>query len=163
MSLIESFCAYLEQTDVAMSMAQSPWLFPVVESLHVIALVLVVGSISMIDLRLLGLTLPQRNVAELTRELLPWTWSAFAVAAVTGSLLFASAATKYIVMLPLILKFMFMAAAGINMAIFHFLPYRRVSEWGSSSRVPFGAKLAGGLSLIFWIGVVACGRWIGFV
>ena len=97
MSVIESFCAYLEQTDVAMSMAQSPWLFPLTESMHVIALALVVGSISMIDLRLLGVTLPQRDVAELTREILPWTWGAFVLAAVTGSLLFASAATKYVV------------------------------------------------------------------
>ena len=137
------------------------WLFPIVETLHVIALTIVVGSIAMIDLRLLGMVSRTSPVSRLSKEVLPWTWSAWCVAAVFGSLMFASNARGYAGKLQFQLKFTCMALAALNMLIFQFGAFRHVERW-DLGEPPRSAKVAGALSLLLWISVVFFGRWVGF-
>jgi hypothetical protein len=59
-------------------------------------------------------------------------------------------------------KMLLMVCAGINMALFEFLTWKSVKEWENDPVGPIGARIAGGLSLLFWIGVIVFGRWIGF-
>ena len=152
----------LSHTDLAVAIQQSGWLFPTIETVHVIALTLVVGSISVLDLRLLQVVSRDRAVTELTAEVLPWTWTSFLVAMISGSLMFSSKAPIYAANWPFRVKLMLMACAGINMLLFHVVTYRTVHHWNTAPHTPLAAKIAGTLSLLFWIGVVACGRWIGF-
>jgi hypothetical protein len=161
--MFDHFLLWLETTPLSISISQSDWLFPGIESIHVLAITLVVGSISMVDLRLLGINLRSRPVAELMSEVLPWTWISFAVAVTTGGLLFASNATHYWGTMPFRAKMLVLALAGINMAIFHATTLRSVGRWGAAPRTPTAAKVAGAVSLALWIGVVSLGRWIGFV
>jgi hypothetical protein len=137
------------------------WLFPIVETLHVIALTLVFGSIVMVDLRLLGISSRSSPVSRLTAEILPVTWIAWCVAAIFGSLLFISNATVYAANLQFRLKFVCMGLAAVNMLVFHLGAFRRVVQW-DSGEPPLSARIAGGLSLSLWIGVVFFGRWTGF-
>jgi hypothetical protein len=137
------------------------WLFPIVETCHVLTLTVVFGSIAMVDLRLLGLASRGTPVARLTEEVLPWTWSAWILAAITGSTMFVSKAVTYADNFDFRMKFLFMALAAVNMLVFHFGAYRRVSEWGAGAP-PRAARMAGGLSLTFWLAVIFFGRWIGF-
>ena len=137
------------------------WLFPIVETLHVMALSIVFGSIAMVDLRLLGLSSRESKVSHLAREVLPWTWSAWGVAAVCGTLMFLAKAETYLGNLQFRLKFLCMALAAVNMLVFHFGAYRKVARW-NSGRTPPSAKIAGALSLSLWMGVVFFGRWVGF-
>jgi hypothetical protein len=116
----------------------------------------------MVDLRLLGRS-SHRGVKELSEEVLPWTWIAFVIAVVSGSLMFSSAAVKYAYMPQFQFKLLLILLAGINMLVFHFLTYRSVESWNHDSITPPAARLAGMLSLVFWIGVVTLGRWVGFV
>jgi hypothetical protein len=138
------------------------WAFTIVEIIHVLALTIVFGSIAMVDLRLLGWAERDSAVARLARETLPWTWSAWIIAAVSGSLLFISKATIYASNLDFQLKFVCMGLAAVNMLVFHFGPYRTVTSWDAGLKPPQRARLAGGLSLLLWIGVVFFGRWVGF-
>src|SRR6266702_1804356 len=78
----------LEHLPLALAIAESTWLFPFFETVHVLALTLVVGSVAMMDLRLLGIGSRDRSITELTRSVLPWTWAAFGIAATCGLLLF---------------------------------------------------------------------------
>lgn len=153
---------WLETSAVGTTVSQSTWLFPAIETVHVIALALVVGSIAVLDLRLLDRTWRVRAVTELTLDVLPWTWTSFAVAATSGFLMFASAATKYAADTPFRIKMVLLLLAGANMLAFHRFTYRSVAAWDVNAPTPPAAKLAGGLSLLFWIGVVTCGRWVGF-
>ena len=137
------------------------WLFPIIETFHVMALTIVVGSIFMVDLRLLGVTSRNSSVSRLSAEVLPWTWSAWCVAAVFGTLLFISKASTYAANPQFQMKFACMGLAAVNMLAFHFGAYRHVSQW-DTGRTPIRAKLAGALSLTLWIGVVFFGRWTGF-
>lgn len=157
-----STARWLQDTALAQTISQSAWLFPVVESIHVIAISLVVGSIMVLDLRILGFSWKERSISAVAKDVLPWTWGCFAVAVVAGSLMFVSAAAKYIVDLPFQLKMGLILLAGVNMILFHRFTYPNVAFWDKDQPPPFRAKLAAGLSLTLWIGVVTCGRLVSF-
>jgi hypothetical protein len=162
MPILQPFCEWLENTPLAMFISGSTWAFPTFESIHVFFLVIVVGTIAIVDLRLLGVASKNRSVSQLSNDVLPITWTAFLGALITGSLLFSSKATHYLGNWPFRIKICLLILAGLNMLIFHFLTYRDVKKWDTDPVAPQAARLAGALSLTFWIGVVVFGRWIGF-
>jgi hypothetical protein len=159
---LEALLTALQDTSIATAIRENEILFPWIESIHVLAFVVVVGSISIVDLRLLGLASRERPVQGVLREVLPVTWGAFAVAATAGGLLFSSKALDYAHSGLFQAKMVLLALAGINMAVFHAFTGRTADRWKPTTPVPMAARTAGALSLILWIGVVACGRWIGF-
>jgi hypothetical protein len=156
------FISYLESSSIADSIRENDLLFPLIESLHVLAICLVVGSILVVDLRLLGFASTRWSVSRVTRATLPLTWGAFVVAVASGGLMFISNATKYLGNGFFIAKMILIGVAGLNMAVFHFIGARDQPKWENDSRPPLTARLAGGLSILLWVAVVACGRWIGF-
>jgi len=147
---------------VAVAIREGDTLFPWIECLHVLALTLVIGSIAIVDLRLVGLASRERSVAEITALALPITWSAFVLAAITGGLLFASNASVYAGNRYFQVKVLLILLAGLNMGLYHLLSRGRTAKWRTSGQTPRSARVAGGLSLILWISIAACGRWIGF-
>ena len=151
----------LQEQPFAVAIAESTWLFPFFETLHVLALTLVVGSVAVMDLRLLGVGNRSRAISELTSNMLPWTWSAFGVALFAGSLLFSSKAATYFVNIPFRIKIVCLAFAAVNMLVFHLFTARTISGWDVGPP-PAGARTAGVISLALWITIVATGRWIGF-
>ena len=159
---LHAIFAALQSTPMAVAIAESDTLFPTIETVHVFALTLVIGSIAMLDLRLLQVSSRDISVTQLSKEVLPWTWCCFLLAACTGFLMFSSKAVKYSENFPFRAKMVMLLLAGANMLLFHFLTYRTVRDWDDHPRTPPMAKLAGGLSLLFWICVVAFGRWVGF-
>lgn len=151
----------LQASPLGSTISASTWMFPTIETVHVIAISIVIGSIVVVDLRLLGVASKERPVDALTHELLPWTWGAFAVAAASGLLLFSSRAADYMALPPFLIKFVFMALAAANMTVFHLSTWRSLDRWNVGRPAP-SARLAGGLSLLLWAAVVVCGRKVGF-
>ena len=160
--MIEAFCQWLYDTPLAEAIRGNELLFPWFESVHVLAITLVLGSIAIVDLRLLGVASRGRPVSRLIREVLPVTWCAFAVAVLTGATLFTSNAVAYSHNFPFQMKMALMLLAGLNMIVFHVVTYRSVGEWDEAPRTPFAARFAGAFSIAIWLGIVAFGRWIGF-
>ena len=154
----------LEATPWGTAVRESTWLFPTIESIHVLCLVMVVGSIMVVDLRLLNLASRQRSVKELTDDVLPWTWTAFVGAAITGTLLFSSSAMRYSGHL---------AVRGQDVPCWCWRP----STWASSIWAPSGPWRNGTrrrrgrrwprsspaeFRCAIWVTIVALGRWVGF-
>jgi hypothetical protein len=163
MSFPTELLQQLQDTALASAIGESVWLFPTIETIHVLALSLVVGSIAIVDLRLLGWASARRAVSSIAHEVLPWTWAAFVVALISGALLFSSKAVQYYNNIPFRIKIALLLAAGLNMLWFQLRTYRDVALWDAAAKPPAGARWAGSFSLVFWVGVVAAGRWIGFV
>ena len=162
MLTLSEFISYFEDSALADNIRENDLLFPLIESVHVVSICLVVGSILVIDLRLLGLASLNRPVGRITNAILPLTWSAFAVAAASGLLLFISNATKYLENGYFVAKVLLICAAGLNMVVFHGISAKDLPRWENEAALPLPARLAGGLSILLWVAVVACGRWIGF-
>ena len=152
----------IEYSNLGTTIAESTWMFPTIETIHVIALVTVLGMIAIVDLRLIGVGSRQLAVTKLSNDTLPWVWGAFVLAAITGSLLFVSKASSYVINPYFLWKMVMLALAGFNMMYFHFFTYRTVEHWDLDPSVPYAAKVAGGLSLVFWLLVLFFGRAIGF-
>lgn len=160
--MIFAFCEWLQHSALGRGIAESAWMFPFIESVHVLAIAMVVGSISIVDLRLLGWTSMRMSVTRLSENVLPLTWAAFVLAAVAGILLFTSKATGYYGNIAFRMKMLLMVFAGVNMLIFQHITLRGVQRWDGGLPPP-AARIAGALSLTLWIGVVGFGRWIGFI
>ena len=161
--MLEDALVTIESLPLATAIREEGVWFPWIESVHVLALVLVVGFILIVDLRLIGVASKQRGVAQLAGNALPITWGAFAVAVITGSLLFISNAVTYWDNVFFQIKLVLILLAGVNMFAFHHLVAHDMSGWQTPDTTPALAKVAGAVSMLLWVGVVICGRWIGFV
>lgn len=158
---VRAILLWIENGALGTWIRQSDFVFPTIETFHVLSIVTVVGSITILDVRLLGLASRERPISDVLSDVLPWTWWAFLSAAITGGLLFTSKALEYYQDGPFRAKMILLLFAGINMGIFELLTKRSISEW-DKGRTPWRVKLAGGISLALWVAIVACGRWIGF-
>ena len=136
--------------------------FAWIEGTHVLMIATVLGTIAIVDLRLLGYPAHRRGAKQLIKDMLPFTWVAFGLAVVTGALLFTSNPLNYWDSNPFRWKMIALLLAGLNMAAFHLTAYRRIAEWDDSLPPPTIARIAGITSLGLWILVVFLGRWIGF-
>lgn len=154
--------AAIERTALAVAMREELWLYPTIEILHIAGFVVLVGSIAMLDLRLLGLT-PELPVRTLAQHILPWTLGALIVIVPTGLLMFITHAGDFISSGAFQLKLVLIMTAGVNAALFHLGPFRGVADWDHAASPPRAAKLHAVASLALWLGVIACGRLLAYL
>jgi hypothetical protein len=162
MESLDAYLKALQALPVSVFIHKTPWAFTTVELIHVFAISLVVGTIAIVDLRLLGVISVKRPFTELSRRVLPFTWAAFVVAVVAGAFLFISNATAYFNNTTFRIKMLLIVAAGINMLVFELITARSVAQWNVGPLPPTAARAAGAISLASWVLVVALGRWTGF-
>ncbi len=155
-----AFLEWLQGTALAVSVAEE-W-FPLIESVHVITMAIVAGTIFLVDTRLIGLSSTRLPFSYVSERLLPWTWIAFCCSVLTGTLMFMANATGYYDNTPFRVKMVLLLLAGLNMLYFQKVTFRSVAAW-DVGRAPSRARLAGLISIGLWCGVIGFGRWIGFV
>jgi hypothetical protein len=163
MPSIKELLGWLQSTELAVYISQSGWSFSALEMIHVTATTLIVGMIAVVDLRLIGLGPRGAAVTDLYREVIPLTWAAFVVAAISGVMLFSSQAMDYYVNTGVRLKFSLLALIAINMLVFRWTVYPGIAKWDRDGQIPLAARLAGGISLASWMMVVAAARWIAYL
>lgn len=155
----------LEASGLGEAMRQWLWLYPSVEIVHLVGIALLFGSVAVLDLRLLGLSrhIPVRTLA---RHVLPWTAASFVLIVPSGLAMFTAHATEFIQSDVFVLKLMLILAAGLNAALFHAVTFRTADVWDSEEMrklpPPPSARLAGAVSLLVWIAVIACGRLLAY-
>jgi hypothetical protein len=152
----------LASSGLASWIRDSLYAFPLIESFHVVGLTMVFGTIAIVDLRLLGLAWTYRPFTRITRDVVKWTWVAFALTVITGLLMFITNAEVYFNNFQFRSKMVLIALSGINMLVFELTSGRAVHLWDNDEAAPPAGRLAGALSLLLWIGVIFLGRWIGF-
>jgi hypothetical protein len=158
--MLADLWAWLESLPLAAEIGAT-WWFPLLESIHVVTATFVVGSILMVDLRLLGLAARRHAVSRVVREVVPWTYGASAISVLTGVGMFITRASHYAANPAFQIKMALLVLAGINMAVFHLATTRGIARWDSAAATATPAKLAGACSLLLWIGVMLAGRWVG--
>jgi hypothetical protein len=162
MNSITTLLAWLEASQLANAIRTSGYLFAIIESFHVIGLTMVFGTIAIIDFRLLGFASARRPFRRIASDVLKWTWAAFALSVMTGSLLFISNAANYYHNNYFRLKMVLLALSGLNMLIFEVTTAKSVHRWENDPFAPVAGRAAAVVSLLLWTGIIFCGRWIGF-
>jgi hypothetical protein len=156
-----AWAVWLETSGIAVAMRQWLWLYPIVEIVHIVGFVILVGAAFMFDLRLLGVSrgLPVSAMAD---HLLPRARLALVLVVPSGLLMFMAHATEMLENPAFRLKLLLIAAAFLNAGIFHRWPFRAVGDWDTELPSPPTARLAGVLSLLLWTGAIACGRLLAY-
>lgn len=153
---------WLGATPWSIALHESLYVWPLLESTHVLTLALFVGTAVMLDLRLLGLAWTRVPASEFTQRLLPWTRVGFAVMATTGVLLFYATPVTYYQSLFFRIKVVMLLLAGGNVWYFHFRTHRGIASWNTAERPPRAARVAAVISLVAWTGVVVAGRLVAY-
>jgi hypothetical protein len=150
----------IEASAFAQAMRDSLWLYPAVLFAHILGVVLLFGSIAVLDLRLIGIS-KKAPVKALAAKLLPLSAGSFLLILPSGLAMFAANAAELISSPVFAVKMCLIMAAGLNAAAFHAITFPRVGVWDAPEMRAFGpprlARLAGALSLALWASVIACG------
>jgi hypothetical protein len=160
--LLEHFCQWLYDSAIGTGIRESIWVFPIIETVHVLTITLLVGTVAIFDLRLLGVVLKNEPVSRVASQILPLTWAGFAVMFVSGFLLFWSEAAKSYANPAFRIKLLLLALVGLNPLIFHFTIFQSVSEWNGRVVTPLRARLAAASSLTLWACIICAGRAIAY-
>lgn len=155
MSLLPFF-EFCEHSAVGEAIRSSLWLFPVIESFHLLGLVVIGGSVLVVDMRLFGLGLRGQPVAQLARDAQRWLVGSLVVMLASGALLFTSEATKCYYHAAFWVKMTSLLLA----ILFTFTVRRKVAE--ADEPDPLRSKLVALTSVTLWSAVGIGGRWIGF-
>ena len=159
---MQHWTGWLEATRVATLVRDGRWLFPAIETLHIIGFAIVTGAAFVFDLRLLGFS-QSISITALARHVLPWARRSFVVLVLpTGVLLFAVQATELAASGAFRLKLFLIALAVLNTFLFHGRTAKTIDAWDRDAMPPVAARLAGASSLVLWIGAITCGRWLAY-
>lgn len=161
--MLETLAAGLQATELSHALRSSIWLYPLVNTGHLVGIALLFGAIAPLDLRLIGCwkSVPLDHLA---RTLIPVSIAGLVLAVSTGSLLFATRPLDYINEPLFGIKMAILSAALLNA-----LMLRRSPQWGAV-RVGIRAgaparrnwQIAGVASLVLWLSVITVGRLIGY-
>lgn len=155
------FLGWIEATAFSQAMRGSLWLYPIVEIVHILGFVTLVGAVAMFDLRVLGFSrsLPVRALG---RHLLRWAIASLLLIIPAGLAMFSAHPHDFVGNPVFQLKLTLIAAAAVNAYLFHTGVYRTVDEWDKGISAPALAQGQAMVSLVIWIGVISCGRLLAY-
>ena len=156
------FCEWLATTTWSIALHESLYMYPLIESTHVLALFLFAGTIAMVDLRLLGVAFREIPVSEINARILPWTVVGAVVMVVTGVLLFYAIPVRSYQSLWFRFKVVFLLVAAINVWMFHRRVAINQAVWDAYERPPRPARVSAVVSLSMWACVIVFGRMIAY-
>jgi hypothetical protein len=157
MSLLQLF-EWFDNSPVGETIRASTWLFPVIETFHLVGLAVIGGAVLLVDLRLLGLGLRGQPVSQTARDVQPWLIGSLLLMLTSGMLLFTSEAVKCYFHDAFRVKM-----TSLFLAIIFTFTIRRKVTLADPGRVgPLWSKIVAIVSIVLWSGVGIGGRWIGF-
>ena len=161
MSLL-GFCQWLASTPGSIALHESRYMFIVVLTVHVLTLMVFVGTVVMIGLRFLGMTMSRVPVLEVVARLLPWAAGGLLAMMTSGALLFYAAPVLRYQNLFFRLKMVTLVVALLNAWMFHRTVYRTVADWDLDPIPPRRVRVAGGVSLVLWAFIITAGRMMAY-
>lgn len=156
------FAEWLDSTAWSTALHESLYMYPYIETTHVLSLMLFVGTLFLVDLRLLGVAYSRVPVSSVTGSVLPWTAAGFAIAVVTGVLLFYAIPIRTYHSIWFRIKVVCLILAGLNAWRYHRRQSVNRVEWDTDPKPPLDVRVTSLCSIILWITVIFCGRMIAY-
>jgi hypothetical protein len=155
---LHNFLAWIDTFPSSLMLRESTFGFPILITVHLISLCMFAGLVIMMDLRLAGFGNKSTPISQIQKRLFPWQMVGLVVSSISGFVLVYSQPLRYYGKVLFWVKLGLMALAGLNAMIFHLTTYRSVADWDTERRLPLRVRVAGGLSLLLWAGVIVFGR-----
>ncbi len=160
---VAQFCDWLSQTPISMTFQSVVWIIPMVQSVHILAIAIVMSSVIMVDLRLLGLLGHTQSITGLSRRFLPWVWWSLLVLLITGAVLITAEPRRDLLNPVFQAKMALLVVAMVVTALFQRTVARNMEIWDLSPQKRTGAWVTAVVSLLVWTAIIGCGRWIAYV
>lgn len=159
--MIDTIIDWILNTSISDWILSTYWVWPMLETFHFFGLCLLLGSLLVIDLRMMGFL---RGMSlQATHQLLPLVFIGFGINILTGILFLFGDPGRYVINIGFQLKMVLVVLAGINAVIFYWKVNGPMHNWDSHGDVPVFAKAVGAASLFLWFGVLILGRLIPYV
>jgi len=159
--LLRALCDWLSNTPLSMAIQDAFWVIPTVQTVHIVSIAVVMGSMAMLDLRLVGIVCRAQSLESLAHRFLPWVWAAVLVLLASGSILIVGEPGRELLNAMFWLKMSMLACVLIITATFQYLLRSNGGAFWDRRRA--AAALVGIVSLILWVGIIGAGRWIAYV
>ncbi|MEM5517995.1 DUF6644 family protein [Henriciella sp. AS95] len=159
---MRDFFLWMNETPWSVALRESFYVWPMLEASHVMSLMLFVGTIIMVDLRMLGLVYKTVPLSEMDKRILPLTVAGFILLLVTGLLLFYAKPMVYYHSVFFRVKMLLILAAMTNILVYHFRIQKDMEKWDSDPKPPRSTRISAMISLSAWIFVVITGRMIAY-
>lgn len=162
-SQLHAFCEWVSNTPVSQLIQNVSWIIPAVQSVHIACIAIVMGSVSLIDLRLLGITGRSHSVAGLTNRLLPWVWVSIVILFFSGAILITGEPVRSLENPAFQAKMLMLLCVAALTYHFQRMLKGDVAFWELSPARRGTAKATAVVSLLLWVGIVFAGRWIAYM
>jgi uncharacterized membrane protein SirB2 len=160
---VAKFCDWLSSTPISLLFQTVEWIIPMVQSVHILAIAIVMSSVIMVDLRLMGLMGHSQSISGMARRFIPWVWWALVVLLLSGVLLTIAEPRRELLNVVFQTKMVLVIVAIIVTAIFQETVRRNMEFWDLTPGRRAGAWATAVVSLLVWSAIVGCGRWIAYV
>jgi uncharacterized membrane protein SirB2 len=160
---VAKFSDWLSLTPISMLFQTVEWIIPAVQSVHILAIAIVMSSVIMVDLRLMGLMGHSQSISGMTRRFIPWVWWSLVVLLLTGLILITAEPRRDLLNPVFQAKMVLLVVAIVVTAVFQEIVRRNMEFWDLSPSRRAGALATAVLSLLVWTAIVGCGRWIAYV
>ena len=149
-----ALCHWIDSNSFFMALNSSTLMSVILEVSHYFSMMMIVGSMGMVDLRILGLAGKKQNLADMAEDLLPWMWLGVVVNVISGTLMFTGEATAYWLSGPFQIKVVLVLVA-IGFGIFI---NQNAAKWGRQAAISPGIKVVALISMLLWIGCILAGN-----
>jgi uncharacterized membrane protein SirB2 len=163
MHSVQAFCERLAATPLSNMIQNVPWIIPTVQTVHILSIAIVMSSVSMMDLRMLGVIARTQPLAAVAQRFLPWMWWTLLALLLSGSVLIVGEPMRSLQNPVFILKMSVLFTVVVLTLLFQRALRRDAQFWEKSRGRRIGGRLIAAVSLALWIGVVFAGRWIAYV
>jgi len=157
--MIESFCNWLSNTSVSLTIQTVMWVIPAVQTVHILCVAIVMSSMAMLDLRLLGVAGRRQSISQMVSRFVPWVWGALPVLLTSGIVLIIGEPSRELLN-PYFRAKMVMLATVIVITFVVQRRNKKDANYWEGRRV--AAAWTGLTSLLLWVGIVTAGRWIAY-
>jgi uncharacterized membrane protein len=161
--VIEQFCDWLSRTHVSVAFQSANWFVPLVQTVHIIAIAILLTSVYVVSFRLIGLTRGAQALATLTAKLTPWIWTALCVLLVTGILLTITEPARELLNWAFRVKMLMVLALAGMLRVVQLRMRQNPQYWTESPARRHAARAIGIVSVIVGASIVTAGRWIAYV
>jgi hypothetical protein len=160
--MLAGLCAWLEKTPLSAAIQNIGWIIPASQTVHILALAVVLSSIVFVDLRLIGLGAWRMSAPAMARRFLPPVWFGVAVMALTGAVLVIGEPRRDLLNLVFQIKMLLVILALAATAAIQAAMGANPRAWGEGAAVAWPPRLAAAASLALWLAIAVCGRFISY-
>ena len=160
---LHTFCEWLSATPLSLTIQNTSWVIPSVQSVHILCIAIVISAVFVVDLRLLGVLGRGQPTAAYTSRFLPWIWYTLIVLLLSGSILIIGEPSRSLENPAFQLKMTLLLLAMATTAVLQGPLRKEAAYWELTDNRKIGAKMIAVVSMCLWMGIIFCGRWIAYM